>query len=334
MDSAIAAHILLSQGYDVTGVYLYLQDYALEGIDDARDVCEHLGIPFILLEARDFFQQRVIAPFIEAYQRGETPNPCVNCNETVKFKLLLEEADKLGAHYVATGHYAQIEHQGRFLLKKGKDLAKDQSYMLYRLKQDQLSRILFPLGEITKEEVRVIAHSINLPIHQKKDSQDICFIPTGDHLNFLKNKISLNNGNFVLKGEVIGPHKGLEAYTVGQRKGLGISHSHPLYVQDIEFETSTVYVGKEEELFSSIVEADKLNLIYEELHLGEEVELMGKIRYSQKEFSCRVQLLEKNLIRAHFDEAQRAPTPGQSLVLYKNDYVYGGGIIKKASKLR
>lgn len=334
VDSAIAAHILLSQGYDVTGVYLYMQDSALEGIEDARAVCEHLNIPFLLLEAREFFAQKVIAPFIEAYQRGETPNPCVNCNETVKFKLLFDEADRLGAQYVATGHYAQIDHCDRFLLKKGEDRSKDQSYMLYRLKQDQLSRILFPLGDITKEEVRIIARSIDLPVHQKKDSQDICFIPTGDHLGFLKEKIILNQGNFIYEDKVIGAHKGIEAYTLGQRRGLGISHSHPLYVHAIDPQSSAVYVGKEEELFSKLVYAKDLNFIYQELSLGDEIELMGKIRYSQKAFACKAQLIEEDLLMVHFDTSQRAPTPGQSLVLYKNDYIFGGGIIKKTSKKR
>lgn len=329
VDSAVAAHLLLTQGYDVTGVYLYLQEHAAEGIEDARSVCEHLGIPFVLLEARDYFQKTVMEPFIAAYQRGETPNPCVGCNETTKFKLLIDEADRREAAFVATGHYCRIEHRERQLLRQGKDLAKDQSYMLYRLKQHQLSRILFPLGELTKNEVRSIACHLELPVYQKKDSQDICFIPSGDHLSFLKDKITLNPGPFVLNGKTLGLHKGVEAYTVGQRKGLGLSHSHALYVQRINPQDATVHVGSEEELYFTRVEAEDLNFIYEELPLGETRRLMGKIRYSQKAFSCLACRSQKDRLVVHFDQAVRAPTPGQSLVLYLDDYIFGGGVIKK-----
>lgn len=331
VDSAVAAHLLISEGYDVSGVYLYLHQDAAEGIDEAKSICEQLQIPFILIDGRELFRQRIINPFIETYQRGETPNPCVNCNETVKFKLLLEEANRLGASFVATGHYAQIDKKERFLLKRAKDLTKDQSYMLYRLKQDQLSRILFPLGSLTKDEVRQIARSIHLPQFEKKDSQDICFIPSGDHLAFLEERITLNTGNFIVDKKTIGPHKGIEAYTLGQRRGLGISYSHPLYVQRIDPDTSEIYLDKEESLFSTLVEARELNFIYQILSLDEEVELMGKTRYSQTEFPCKVRRIEEDLLRVTFSKPQRAPTPGQSLVLYKDDYIFAGGIIKETS---
>ncbi len=334
VDSAVSAHLLLDKGYEVFGVYLYLQEHAVEGIEDARRVCQHLGIPFKVLEARDYFEKKVIGPFIEAYKRGETPNPCVNCNETVKFKLLIDEADRLGAQYVSTGHYSRLEVGDRFLLRQGLDSSKDQSYMLYRLRQDQLSRLLFPLANLTKEEVRRIGEEIDLPNYEKKDSQDICFIPSGDHLDFLKTKTNLSVGRFKHQDRDLGDHKGIEAYTIGQRRGLGISYSHPLYVKDIDASTKTVQLSSEDELFTDEVYADNINFIYEDLKEGGEVELKGKIRYSQKAYSCRVKRLKEDLLYAKFDEPLRAPTPGQSLVLYKGDYIYGGGIIKKTSTIR
>lgn len=331
VDSAIAAHLLLEQGYEVIGVYLYLQEHAQEGIEDAKKVCDFLGIPFKVLEARDYFNETVIKPFIESYQRGETPNPCVNCNETTKFKLLIDEADRLGASYVATGHYSRLEKNDRYLLRQGLDLSKDQSYMLYRLGQDQLARLIFPLAELNKDQVREIGRSIDLPIFEKKDSQDICFIPTGDHLEFLKDRVQLTVGNFKIKDKDLGHHKGIEAYTLGQRRGLGVSYSHPLYVKSIDEKTGEVQLAAEEELFEKKVLANKLNFIYKELEIGEEIRLMGKVRYSQQAYACRVRLIEEDLLEAIFDEPLRAPTPGQSLVLYKDDYIFAGGIIKKTS---
>lgn len=331
VDSAIAAHLLLEEGYEVIGVYLYLQEHAKEGIEDARRVCSHLRIPFQVLEAQELFNELVIAPFIESYKNGLTPNPCVNCNETVKFKLLIDEANRQGAAFVATGHYSRIEKNDRYLLRQGLDLSKDQSYMLYRLKQDQLSRLLFPLSDYSKDQVREIGRRIELPIFSKKDSQDICFIPSGDHLDFLKKRTSLSQGHFKLKEKDLGPHKGIEAYTLGQRRGLGVSHSQPLYVKSIDEKTGAVYLSHEDELYSSQVLAGDINFIYKELEIGEKIRLKGKVRYSQSAFDCIVERTDENEIKADFDQPLRAPTPGQSLVLYKDDYIYGGGIIKKTS---
>lgn len=332
VDSAVSAHLLKEMGYEPIGVYLYLQEHAQEGIEDARRVCDFLDIPFKVLEARDYFEKMVIGPFIEAYRRGETPNPCVNCNETVKFKLLLDEADRQGAGFVATGHYSRVEAGKRHLLRQGKDRTKDQSYMLYRLSQDQLSRLIFPLAELTKEEVRMVGERIDLPNYKKKDSQDICFIPSGDHLDFLKSKTSLSIGRFSYRGKDLGEHKGIEAYTVGQRRGLGISHSHPLYVKEIDDRTRRVYVDSEDRLYTREVYANSLNFIFKDLSVGEKLRLKGKVRYSQNSYPCTISLLEEDLLLAEFDEPLRAPTPGQSLVLYEEDYIFGGGIIKKPSK--
>lgn len=331
VDSAIAAHLLLEEGYEVIGVYLYLQEHAEEGIEDARRVCQHLNIPFQVLEAREIFNELVIKPFIDSYKKGLTPNPCVICNETVKFKLLIDEANRQGAAFVATGHYSRIEKNERYLLRQGLDLSRDQSYMLYRLKQDQLSRLLFPLSAYSKDQVREIGRKIELPIFSKKDSQDICFIPTGDHLEFLKSRTQLTQGHFKLRERDLGPHKGIEAYTPGQRRGLGISHSHPLYVKSIDEKSGEVNLSSEEELYSSQVLAEDINFIYRELEIGEKVRLQGRVRYSQKAYYCTVERLGSDELKADFDEPLRAPSPGQSLVLYKDDYIFGGGIIKKTS---
>ena len=330
VDSALAASLMLEEGFDVIGVYLDLYPGAEAGAEDAKKVCDHLSIPFIHLEARKQFEKEVIHPFIQSYKEGSTPNPCVLCNEKVKFNLLFSVADEHNADYVATGHYARLEEKdGQFLIRKAYDLKKDQSYMLYRLKRENLPRLRFPLGTMeNKTKVREMAKKRQLPIFQKKDSQDICFIPTGDHLAFLKGKTILTPGEFTLStGAKLGPHKGIEAYTRGQRKGLGISHSHPLYVVDIDVKSGKVVLGKEEELFKKQAFAKELNFQKEELSLGETRKLLGKVRYSQNAYPCSITLVEEDLLQVDFHVALRAPTPGQSLVLYDGDYVYGGGIL-------
>lgn len=332
VDSALAASLLLEQGYDVIGVYLDLYPGADAGVKDAEAVCYHLDIPFIHLEAHEQFKEEVMEPFVEDYKQGRTPNPCVLCNDRVKFSLLFEMAEEEGASFVATGHYARLSlKDGVPLIQKAVDEKKDQSYMLYRIKRELLPRLIFSLGEMeSKSQVRALAKERKLPIFTKKDSQDICFIPSGDHLAFLKEKISLTHGDFYLSsGEELGPHKGIEAYTIGQRKGLGLSHTHPLYVLDIEKESGRVIVGKEEELFSNLVYADRLNFQAEDLQIGETRRLLGKVRYSQKAYPCTIEKLSEDLLKVEFDEALRAPTPGQSLVLYDGDYLYGGGILVK-----
>lgn len=332
VDSALAASLLLEQGYQVTGVYLDLHPEAYLGVEVARKVCSYLEIPFLHKIAQDDFTREVVDPFIRSYQEGATPNPCVLCNEKVKFKLLFDLAEELGASFVATGHYAQIEHlDGTWLIKKARDLNKDQSYMLYRLKKEHLPHLLFPLGNMeNKAKVRELAKERGLPIFQKKDSQDICFIPSGDHLAYLQEKVLLTPGKFETSwGEDLGKHRGIEAYTRGQRKGLGISYAHPLYVVDIDKDQGKVILGKEDELFSTLAYARELNFQKEELLIGETRRLMAKVRYSQAAYSCWVEKREEDLLQVIFDEPLRAPTPGQSLVLYDGDYLYGGGILVK-----
>lgn len=343
VDSAVSA-LILSSGNEALGVTMKLHgetDGIVYGensccsdqdIADARSVCERLGISH---EVHDFgaaFRNCVIADFIESYKSGRTPNPCVVCNRQIKFKALMDLALSRGFDAIATGHYARIERRedGRYLLKKAADLSKDQSYVLYSLTQEQLAHTLFPLGEMTKAEARRIAESAGLVNARKHDSQDICFIPDGDYVNFIKKATgeSFERGKFIdTDGNILGEHEGIIKYTVGQRKGLGLALGEPMYVLSKSVEDNTVTLARNSELFSSELTARSINLISCDA-IAEPIRIKAKIRYNQKEQPATAVQISEDRIRVIFDEPQRAITAGQSVVLYDGDTVVGGGIIE------
>ena len=343
VDSAVGALLLKEAGYDVAGVTMQLHSAGecqgerscstAKDVQDAAQVAEQMGIPFASYRLEADFARFVIAPFVYAYEHGATPNPCVDCNRHMKFAHLHRLAKEQGFDYLATGHYARIEEkEGRFLLKKAKDPQKDQSYMLYSLTQEQLSRTLFPLGEYEKTETRAIADRAGFANSQKPDSQDICFVPDGDYATFIENYTGkpYPKGNFVTKdGKVVGEHSGIIRYTVGQRKGLGIALGAPTYVCKICPENNTVVLGKNEDLFSNELLAVGLNWIAFDNPTAP-FRCKAKTRYRQSEEFCTVTPLADGSVRVVFDTALRAITPGQSIVFYDGDYVLGGGVIKEA----
>ena len=341
VDSSVCSVLLKQQGYDVTGVTLRLFERSetekkcgtQKEIDDAKNVCEKIGIPHFVYDYKDDFKKNVIEKFVLAYENGQTPNPCVNCNRDVKFKTVLKSAEDNGIDLIATGHYANVEYdekRGRYLLKKAKDQKKDQTYFLYKLSQEELSKTIFPLGNVSgKEEVREIAQKYNLPVADKADSQDICFISEKSYIEFIekyRNK-KYEKGNFVsTDGKVLGQHQGIINYTVGQRKGLGISFSKPMYVVGKNKETNEVILGDEKDLFSKTLEIKDVNLIYFEDIEGE-VRVNAKIRYNKDGQLAILTKISKDKYRVEFDEPQRAVTSGHACVFYIDDYVVGGGTI-------
>lgn len=342
VDSSVAALLMQQQGYEVTGVTMKLfanEDIcvsrersccSLEDVEDARSVAQRLGIPYYVFNFTGRFQQDVIQRFVDAYVHGATPNPCIDCNRFLKFDQLMLRAKQLGFDYVVTGHYARIEKQGdRYLLKKAVDLTKDQSYVLYSMTQEQLAMTLFPLGEMTKEQVRKMAEQHGLVNADKPDSQDICFVPDGDYASFIEKYTGkrFEPGPFVdTSGRVLGQHKGIIRYTIGQRKGLGISSTEPLYVCQLKPETNQVVLGREKELYATQLEAREINLIPFD-NLEQPIKVKAKIRYRQAEQPATVEQIGPDRLRITFDQPQRAITKGQSVVLYNGDYVVGGGII-------
>ena len=344
VDSSVAAYLLKEQGYDVIGVTMQIwQDEkpqvqeenggccGLSAVDDARRVASQLGIPYYVMNFKEEFKHHVIDYFIQEYLHGRTPNPCIACNRYVKWESLLRRSIEIGADYIATGHYAQIEKlpNGRYAIRHSATKAKDQTYALYNLTQEQLAHTLMPVGAYTKDEIRAVAEKINLQVAGKPDSQDICFVPDGDYAAFIKNEINeeLPAGNFVTSdGKVLGPHKGIIHYTVGQRKGLGLALGYPAFVLDIRPETNEVVIGTNEESMTHEVRADKLNFMAVET-IEEETRAFAKIRYNHRGAWCTVKRTKEDEIWCIFDEAQRAVTPGQALVLYDGDYVLGGGTI-------
>lgn len=334
VDSSVCALLLQRAGYSVFGATLDLCDSAASGsIDDARAVAEKLGIPFSAYTRRDAFERCVMQYFADAYSAGTTPNPCIQCNRHVKFEEMLRAADELGCKYVATGHYARVEQDeesGRFLLKKGRNLSKDQSYVLYRLTQQQLSRTLMPLGEMeSKDAIRAIAEEAGLVTARKKDSQDICFIPDGDYVAFLRRRgVELRPGDFVDEdGRVLGRHKGLPCYTTGQRKGLGVGGSpYPLYVLRKDAARNAVVLGPEEHLYSRRLLTENTNWIFAE-HPTQPIRCTVKARYSHNETPATVTPLPDGRAEVVFDAPVRAVTAGQSAVFYDGDTVLGGGTI-------
>jgi tRNA-specific 2-thiouridylase len=284
---------------------------------------------------RSEFQQNVINYFVNEYQRGCTPNPCNACNRYVKWEALLQRGLEIGADYIATGHYARIKQlpNGRYTIQNSVTAEKDQTYALYNLTQEQLSRTLMPVGAYTKDEIREIARKINLPVAHKQDSQDICFIPDGDYARFIEEETgtTYEPGNFVdTEGKILGTHKGIIHYTVGQRKGLGLTAPTPLFVKELRPENNEVVICRSEQLFEKECYVKDMNYMgMPELTLGEEVEAIGKVRYSHKGAPCTLTLLEDGRVLCRFAEPQRAMTPGQAAVFYRDDYVLCGGTIDR-----
>ena len=345
VDSSAAAALLLEQGYEVVGVTLKLwpQDCVSRAEDkccgpqavmDARSVCHNLGIRYYLIDESEDFQKHVIGYFADEYKAGRTPNPCVMCNEHLKFGRLIERANQLGADKIATGHFARVEQDevtGRYLLKRGLDEHKDQTYFLFSLRQDQLARAIFPLGEKTKSDTREVARECNLKTAEKEESMEICFVPDNDYGGFLQ-KAGLaqkHRGEIVdLEGRVLGHHEGIEFYTIGQRKGLGLSAPNPLYVLELNAKENRVVVGPVENLESDTFEVERCNWIaFEELTAP--IEVTARIRYNNAGTTATVEPGENGRATIQLHTPQRAIAPGQACVLYQDDLVVGGGWITR-----
>lgn len=342
VDSTVCAHLLLKEGYDILGVNcsffdkekLFPESYEPNenGTKDAKATAEKLGIDFEVLDFSEEFEKRVISNFIETYRNGGTPNPCIECNKFLKFGKMLESAEEKGCGFIATGHYAQIEYSkesGRYLLKKGADLSKDQSYVLYMLTQHQLSHTLFPLGKMLKTDIRDLAQSLGLINANKSDSQDICFVPDGDYASFIERmtKSTFPHGNFVdTEGKILGTHKGIIRYTIGQRRGLGLALPAPMYVFGKDIKENKVILSSEPMLYSKHLDAKDINFIpFDKADAPFRVK--ARTRYKQTEQWATVTQTDEDRFHVEFDEPQRAISKGQSVVLYDGDYVVGGGTI-------
>jgi len=346
VDSSVAAAILKQEGYDVTGVTLKIWPdvtcgtqpergcCSLSAVEDARRVAFKLGIPYYVLNFQDIFKDNVIDYFVDQYIKGRTPNPCIACNRFVKFGFMLEKAVSMGIDRIATGHYARIEkdsQSGRFLLKKSVTDKKDQTYALYNMTQFQLERTLMPIGRYDKETIRNMAKDMGFHVAQKPDSQEICFIPDNNYGAFLQSNIKdpVKPGKFVdTKGNVLGEHKGIIYYTVGQRKGLGKSFGKPMYVVRLDVQNNVVVLGEAGEEFSSGLIASDLNWIAFD-RVDKPMPVKAKVRYSAKESEAMVEPLDEGKVRVIFEKPQRAITPGQSVVFYIDDVVVGGGVIEE-----
>ena len=342
VDSSVAALLLKRQGFEVTGltVETWEEGDGFEETGDSHDIrlakaaAEAIGIQHRTINLKKEFKEQVVDNFLREYERGRTPNPCIMCNPTVKWEGLLRTAEELQADCVATGHYARVDRlsNGRLAIKNSASAAKDQTYVLWRLSQEQLKKTVFPVGDLEKAEVRRIAEEAGLPAAHIADSQEICFFSGTDYALFLSRQgIPSEPGDFVDKdGKVLGTHKGLIHYTIGQRKGLGISFGHPVFVTGLHPEQNEVVLGESGDLFAEVVHASDVHL------MGampfEEGAFTAKIRYAKKAAPCRIRMTEKGELTAFFEEPQRAPTPGQSIVFYDGDYVAGGGVIEKSEK--
>lgn len=341
VDSSVSAALLKEEGYEVLGMTMCFKipDRAagkqsccgIQGIEDARRVAHTLGIRHLVVTLEDVFKEKVIRDFCDEYAHGRTPNPCIRCNQFIKFDALLKRALAAGAEYLATGHYAQVVNTKEgFTLKKGVDDRKDQSYFLYRLSQDQLKRVLFPIGSYTKDRVREMARRFGLGVATKSDSQEICFLPGNDYRDFLSAKLRLKPGHIVdREGVVLGQHKGVALYTVGQRQGLGIAAKHPLYITRIDAGTNTIVVGP-------LQEAQKKEFFIAAPHFISEkpkkkIVLRVKIRYNHKESPAQI-TPSAGRMRVLFKSPQFAITPGQAAVFYKRNTVVGGGIIDEVKE--
>ena len=340
VDSAAAALILKQSGYLLEGITMQLlcksNDGECKTLDEnslqAQAIAEKLSIPHSSISLYSCFRDNVILPFVDEYKNGKTPNPCVECNKKIKFGKLFELADKRGFDFLATGHYARLKKtsNGDFLLKKALDARKDQSYFLWSLKKEILSRVLFPLGEYTKDEIRALARDNGFSNADREDSQDICFIPDGDYVTFLKKQenVSFKRGNFIdTSGNILGAHEGIERYTIGQRKGLGIALGKPMFVGEKNIVNNTVTLCTDAELYKSSLTATQINLLVND-ELDQETRLQAKIRYRHTPAIATVTRTDEDKLLVVFDEPQRAITSGQSLVLYDGDVVIGGAIIE------
>ncbi len=350
VDSSVAAALLKEQGYEVIGVTMRVwegEDFecvddkgccSLSVVEDARRVANSLHIPHYVMDFKDIFKEKVVDYFKQEYLRGRTPNPCIACNRYIKFDALLNKALSMDIDYVATGHYGKVEYdilKDRYILKKAKDARKDQTYFLYNLTQRQLSRTLLPLGDYTKDEIRRMADDIGLEVvASKPDSQEICFIPDNDYVGFIERNIEkkIRPGHFVdLHGNILGEHKGIINYTIGQRKGLGISLGKPAYVVDIDPNTNTVVLGDNAHVFAKGLIASDLNFISID-RLESDMEVHAKIRYSTREASATISPIGGGRVKVIFKEPARAITPGQSVVFYHGDEVVGGGTIDQVER--
>ena len=338
VDSTVAAYLLKEQGYEVVGATMKLwvpENVENTAIEDAKKMADKLGVEHHVIDLEDKFRNTVVQNFIEEYYKGVTPNPCIFCNKHIKFDLMFDVADELNCKYVATGHYSRIiknEETGKFELVRAVTDKKDQSYMMYNLNQEKLARILFPIGEYDKAEIRKIAEKVGLEVYNKPDSQDICFIPDGDYEKFLEKYSGRKDkkGKFVDgKGEVLGPHKGITRYTIGQRKGLGITFGKPMYVIDINGKDNTIRLGENSELFNKELTAKDVNFLeFPVEELTEPLHVQAKIRYSAKLSEAVVTKIDDNRVKVVFEEPQRAITKGQSVVFYDGNKLVGGGIIE------
>ena len=332
VDSTVAAHLIKKAGYDVTGVTLSLYpENGLAEAEEAKRVAASMGIPHETVDLSEAFHRQVIGRFIRAYQSGETPNPCIDCNRTIKFGEMLRYAESRGVPFIGTGHYARIEREGdRFLLKRARDESKDQTYVLYCLTQHQLAHTVFPLGDYRKSEIRAIAEAEGFVNARKHDSQDICFVPDGDYASFIEQYTgeTFPEGDYIDKnGAVLGRHRGMIRYTVGQRKGLGIALGKPAFVCAKCAATNTVTLGDNADLFASTLTARDVNLIACD-SIPTPIRVTAKIRYGQNETPATVEEIGEGRIRVDFDVPQRAIAKGQSVVLYDDETVVGGGIIE------
>ena len=346
VDSAVAAWLLKEQGYDVIGVTMQIwQDEdacsveenggccGLSAVEDARRVAAVLDIPYYVMNFKDEFRNQVIDYFNAEYLNGRTPNPCIACNRYVKWEALLNRSLSIEAEYIATGHYARIEQleNGRYALRRASVPGKDQTYALYNLTQEQLKRTLMPDGDYSKEQIRRFAAELGLQVADKPDSQDICFVPDGDYASFIEKTTGkkIPEGNFVTpEGKILGRHRGIIHYTVGQRKGLGLALGYPAFVLEIRPETNEVVIGTYEESLTRVLKADQLNFMAVS-DLKEPRRVFAKIRYNHKGAWCIVEKTGEDEITCVFEEPIRAVTPGQAVVLYDGEYVLGGGTIQR-----
>jgi len=344
VDSSVAAFLLKQHGHNCIGAMMKLYDNdnlapscnsktccSLDDVEDARQVAASLDMPFYVFNFTDGFAETIMERFVQAYLSGQTPNPCIDCNRFMKFERFLHRATELECSHIATGHYARIQSDdnGRFLLKTGLDASKDQSYVLYAMTQQQLSRTLLPLGQLTKTEVRQIAEEQGFINAKKRDSQDICFAPDGDYAGFIQRRTGNPplGGKFITPhGQPIGNHRGIIHYTIGQRKGLGIYAPHPLFVLSMNPQENTVTLGTNDELFTTTLKARDINLIPMD-KLDSPLQVQAKIRYSHAAQPATVWQLDEDTIRIEFDNPQRAITPGQAVVIYDGEVVIGGGTI-------
>lgn len=342
VDSSVAACLMKEAGYECMGVTMKLFDNedvhvsrdnsccSLKDVEDARSVCFKMDMPYYVFNFADRFKEEVIDKFIYCYENGMTPNPCIDCNRYLKFEKLFSRAKELECDYVVTGHYARIEEKdGRYYLLKAVDDTKDQSYVLYSMTQEQLAHTKFPLGGMTKVEAREIANEHGFVNAKKHDSQDICFVQEGKYSDFIKSYTNRNyeEGDFVdMQGNVLGRHKGIINYTIGQRKGLGLALKEPMYVVKLDLEKNQVILGRNEDLFTKTLRCNKINLITVD-KIKEPMRVKAKVRYRQKETWAMVTQVSEDELFVEFEEPQRAITKGQALVMYDGDYVVGGGTI-------